>query len=86
MTPQSSAPRQGATGTPAFTPRRVAMLAVAAYAVLLALLNLGRVRINFVLFRTEASLIVVILLALALGFLAGWLFDDVRGRKRRDAA
>lgn len=58
------------------------MLAVAAYAVLLALLNLGRVRINFVLFKTEASLIVVILLALALGFLGGWLFDDVRNRRR----
>lgn len=61
------------------------MLAVGAYAVLLALLNLGRVRVNFVLFRTEASLIVVILLALLLGFLGGWLFDDVRARKRREA-
>ena len=39
--------------------------------------------VNFVFFKTEASLFVVLLLAIALGFVAGWLFDDVRDRRRR---
>lgn len=60
------------------------MLAVLlAYVVLLALFNLDSVAVNFVFFKTEASLFVVIVLAVALGFLVGWLFDDVRERRRR---
>lgn len=66
-----------------WTPRRIALGAVLAYAVLLALFNLDSVAVNFVFFKTEASLFVVIVLAVALGFLVGWLFDDIRARRRR---
>ena len=66
-----------------WTPRRILLLVAVAYGLLLVLLNLDSVAVNFVFFKTEAALFVVILLALALGFLCGWLFDDVRERKRR---
>ena len=51
-----------------WTPRRIALGAVLAYAVLLALFNLDSVAVNFVFFKTEASLFVVIVLAVAPGF------------------
>lgn len=66
-----------------WTARRIAVGALAVYAVLLAVFNLDRVAVNFVFFKTEASLFVVIVLAVALGFLVGWLFDDIRARRRR---
>ena len=52
-------------------------------AVLLALFNLKSVEINFVLFSATASLFVVITLAAAIGFLAGYLFDSLRARRRK---
>jgi uncharacterized integral membrane protein len=82
----STSPAEGRP-TPAhkspWTPRRIALGAVLVYAVLLALFNLDSVAVNFVFFKTEASLFVVIVLAVALGFLVGWLFDDIRARRRR---
>jgi len=52
------------------------------YALLLVLFNRNTVSVNFVLFKTRASLFVVIVLAAALGFLAGYLFDGLRERRR----
>ncbi len=66
-----------------WTPRRIAVGVLVVYAVLLALFNRDSVAVNFVFFKTEASLFVVIVLAVALGFLVGWLFDDIRARRRR---
>jgi uncharacterized integral membrane protein len=65
---------------------RIVLGVLLAYAVLLALFNLDSVAVNFVFFKTEASLFVVIVLAVALGFLVGWLFDDVRERRRQRSA
>ncbi len=62
------------------------LVALVAYAVLLALFNLDSVAVNFVFFKTSASLFVVIVLSVGLGFLAGWLFDDVRARRRRKSS
>lgn len=77
-------------GTPArkspWTTRRIVVAVLLAYAVLLALFNLDSVAVNFVFFKTEASLFVVIVLAVALGFLVGWLFDDLRERRRRKSS
>ena len=39
--------------------------------------------VNFVFFETSASLFVILLLAVAFGFIVGWLFDDIRERRRR---
>ena len=74
------------SGKSPWTPRRIVVGIVIAYAVLLALFNLDSVAVNFVFFKTEASLFVVIVLAVALGFLVGWLFDDLRARRRRTSA
>ena len=64
-------------------PRRIVLAIVLAYALLVVLANRNQVAVNFIFFKTEASLFVVLLLAIALGFLAGWLFDDLRARRRR---
>ncbi len=62
--------------------KRIILLLLALYVVLLALFNFDSVGVNFVFFSTEASLFVVIVLAGALGFLAGYLFDGLRSRRR----
>jgi uncharacterized integral membrane protein len=66
-----------------WTPRRIVMVIVALYGVILVIANRNNVAVNFVFFKTEASLFVVLILAIALGFVVGWLFDDLRDRRRR---
>jgi uncharacterized integral membrane protein len=66
-----------------WTPRRIVLGVIALYALIVVLANRNEVAVNFVFFKTEASLFVVLVLAIALGFVAGWLFDDIRDRRRR---
>ena len=66
-----------------WTPRRIILGVIVLYLVVVVLANRNQVAVNFVFFKTEASLFVVLLLAIALGFAAGWLFDDVRARHKR---
>jgi uncharacterized integral membrane protein len=66
-----------------WTVRRIVMLIVAAYGLILVIANRNHVAVNFVFFKTESSLFVVLILAIALGFVVGWLFDDLRDRRRR---
>lgn len=68
-----------------WTPRRIVQLVVIVYGVILVIANRNNVAVNFVFFKTEASLFVVLILAIALGFVVGWLFDDLRDRRRRRA-
>jgi uncharacterized integral membrane protein len=63
--------------------RVIAFGALAVYALLLVALNAKQVSVNFVFFSTRASLVVVLLLAIALGFLGGFLFDTLRERRRK---
>jgi uncharacterized integral membrane protein len=86
MSTQPSETRPAGRSRIRWTPKRIAQIALLVYAVLLALLNRDSVAVNFVFFKTEAWLFVVIALAIALGFLVGWLFDDVRERRRRKAS
>ena len=80
--------------SPATTPGRdkgvswrlIALGAVALYALLLVVLNTEQVHVEFVFWDAEASLVVVLLLALAIGFLAGFLFDTLRDRRKRGGA
>lgn len=65
--------------------KRILFIVLAVYAALLALFNLDAVDVSFVFFSTEASLFVVIVLAAAVGFLAGYLFDGMRERRRRSS-
>jgi len=81
-------------GPPAATPARgegirwrlLAVGAIAVYGLLLVILNRHPTDVNFVFWKTEASLVVVLLLALAIGFLAGFLFDTLRDRRKRGRA
>lgn len=66
-----------------WTPRRIILLVVVVYGLILVIANRNNVAVNFVFFKTEASLFVVLILAIAVGFVVGWLFDDLRERRRR---
>ena len=66
-----------------WTARRIVLAAIAALPGRRRARESQQVAVNFVFFKTEASLFVVLLLAIALGFVAGWLFDDLRDRRRR---
>ena len=66
-----------------WTPRRIILGVVVLYALIVVLANRNQVAVNFVFFKTEASLFVVLVLAIALGFVAGWLFDDLRERRKK---
>ena len=66
-----------------WTARRIVLGVILVYLLLVVVANRGQVAVNFLFFKTEASLFVVLLLAIALGFIAGWLFDDLRERRRR---
>ena len=77
-------PDSGRRGKGAGFSWRIALLLVLAlYGIIFVAINSESVDVNFVIFSTRASLVVVILLALALGFLAGFLFDTVRDRRKR---
>jgi uncharacterized integral membrane protein len=56
--------------------------AVALYALLLVVLNDERVSVHFVFFDARISKLVLILLCLGLGFVAGFLFDHWRARRK----
>ena len=53
---------------------------------LFAVLNSETVNISFVFFSTDVSLVLVIVLALVIGFSAGYLFVEMAQRRRRKQA
>ena len=69
-----------------WTPRRIILGVIALYVLIVVLANRHSVDVNFVFFKTSASLFVVLLLAIAFGFVVGWLFDDIRERRKRRSA
>jgi uncharacterized integral membrane protein len=66
-----------------WTVRRIVLGVILLYLLIVVIANRRTTPVNFVFFKTEASLFVILLLAIALGFVAGWLFDDLRDRRRR---
>ena len=66
-----------------WTARRIVLAVLLVYGLILVLANRHTEPVNFVFFKTEGPLFVIVLLALAVGFLIGWLFDDLRARRRR---
>jgi uncharacterized integral membrane protein len=70
-------------GKSVWTVRRIVLGVIILYVLIVVIANRRSTPVNFVFFKTEASLFVILLLALALGFVAGWLFDDLRERRRR---
>ena len=64
------------------TPWKLILFAVLAlYAVLIVLFNREQVEVSFVFFTTRISLLVLILLCVGLGFVAGYLFNQIRARR-----
>jgi uncharacterized integral membrane protein len=56
--------------------------ALAVYALLIVLLNRDEIEVSFVFFTARISLLVLILLCVGIGFAAGYLFDQIRGRRK----
>jgi uncharacterized integral membrane protein len=56
--------------------------ALAVYALLVVLLNRKQVEVSFVFFNANISLLVLILLCVGIGFAAGYLFDQLRARRK----
>ncbi|MGH3066807.1 MAG: LapA family protein [Gaiellaceae bacterium] len=68
------------------TPWRLIVFgALAVYAILIVVLNREQVEVSFVFFSTRISLLVLILLCVGIGFTAGYLFEQLRDRRKRKA-
>jgi len=76
---------QGPTpGTPEKDPpwKLILFGVLAVYAILIVLFNREQVEVSFVFFTTRISLLVLILLCVGIGFAAGYLFDQLRARRK----
>jgi uncharacterized integral membrane protein len=58
---------------------------LAVYAVIVALLNSEKVKIDFLFFSASVRLLVLIFLCLGVGFVVGYFFNRLRGRGKPDA-
>lgn len=63
----------------------IAFAVIAVYAILIVLFNRDQVEVSFVFFSTDISLLVLILLCVGIGFAAGYLFEQLRDRRKRRA-
>jgi uncharacterized integral membrane protein len=63
----------------------IAFAVIAVYAILIVLFNRDEVEVSFVFFSTDISLLVLILLCVGIGFAAGYLFEQLRDRRKRRA-
>jgi uncharacterized integral membrane protein len=69
------------------TPWRLIVFgAIALYAILIIVFNREQVDVSFVFFSAEISLLVLILLCVGIGFAAGYLFEQLRDRRKRRSA
>jgi uncharacterized integral membrane protein len=64
----------------------IAFAVIAAYAILIVLFNREDVEVSFVFFSAQISLLVLILLCVGIGFAAGYLFEQLRDRRKRRAS
>jgi uncharacterized integral membrane protein len=61
----------------------IVFAAIAVYAILIIVFNRKQVEVSFVFFSAEISLLVLILLCVVIGFAAGYLFEQLRDRRKR---
>jgi uncharacterized integral membrane protein len=77
---------RGGSGTPPTDKdapwRLIVFGALALYAILIVLFNRKQVEVSFVFFSAQISLLVLILLCVGIGFAAGFLFDQIRKRRK----
>ena len=64
----------------------IAFAVIAVYAILIVLFNTEDVDVSFVFFSARISKLVLILLCVGIGFAAGYLFEQLRDRRKRRAA
>jgi uncharacterized integral membrane protein len=64
----------------------IVFAALAVYAILIILFNRKDVEVSFVFFSAQISLLVLILLCVGIGFAAGYLFEQLRDRRKRRAS
>jgi uncharacterized integral membrane protein len=77
---QGSAPLKSEKDTPW---KLIVFGVLAVYALLIIVLNREQVEVSFVFFSAEISLLVLILLCVGIGFAAGYLFEQLRERRKR---
>jgi uncharacterized integral membrane protein len=66
------------------TPWKLIVFGVlAVYAILIIVFNREQVEVSFVFFSAEISLLVLILLCVGIGFATGYLFEQLRDRRKR---
>ena len=80
MSPQDSAPLKPERDTPW---KLIVFAVLAAYVLLIIFLNRKQVEVSFVFFSAEISLLVLIVLCVGLGFAAGYLFEQLRDRRKQ---
>ena len=80
MSSQDSAPLKPERDTPW---KLIVFAVLAVYALLIIFLNRKQVEVSFVFFSAEISLLVLIVLCVGLGFAAGYLFEQLRDRRRQ---
>jgi uncharacterized integral membrane protein len=79
-------------GTPGSAPERdtpwklIIFGALAVYAILIIFFNRKQVEVSFVFFSARISLLVLILLCVGIGFATGYLFEQLRDRRKRRAS
>ena len=67
------------------TPWTLIVLGVLAlYAIIIALKNSDKVRVDFLFFSTSTRLLPLIILCVAIGFVGGWLFERARAQRSRN--
>ncbi|HUG65365.1 MAG TPA: LapA family protein [Gaiellaceae bacterium] len=66
--------------------RLIAFAVLAVYAILIILFNRKQVDVSFVFFSARISLLVLILLCVGIGFATGYLFDQLRDRRKQRSA
>jgi len=77
---QGSAP---SPSTEKDTPWKLIVFGVlAVYALLIIFFNRKQVEVSFVFFSADISLLVLILLCVGIGFAAGYLFEQLRARRK----
>ncbi len=79
MSTEGSKPVAAEKGTPW---KLIVVGTLAVYAILIVLFNRKQVEVSFVFFSARISLLVLILLCVGIGFAAGYLFDQIRARRR----
>lgn len=75
-------PSPAPTAPPKDVPWKLIVFGVlAVYALLIVVFNRKQVEVSFVFFSARISLLVLILLCVGIGFVGGYLFDQLRARR-----